>query len=368
MNTNYRYTLITKLYKLRDLYLNKKGRINSSEEKRLYEAHVLKVIEFYERNKSRELLYFLLKSKNINVQNCQIKKLKNEKYIVELKFSYNDNRVKEKEIMINIADIISKSIGTKIVLQRERKDEEKEEYYQVYSREDKFVLQEYYQVYSSEDKFVLQVGSAKITKDNSEISGDCSLQIKLADGKYLLAIADGMGSGEKAREYSKLSLRLIKQMLVAGFNNEESVKMINSRINYLGGSKRFSTLDMSVLDLFIGKVQILKNAACSTYIKNKKNIKKVKSENLPVGMVDDIELKSQTIDVEDGNILVMCSDGVLDSKCDEGLDWIEEFLKNVTTNNVQKIADLILAEAIDNSYGIVQDDMTIIVSKIVKRK
>ena len=85
-------------------------------------------------------------------------------------------------------------------------------------------------------------------------------------------------------------------------------------------------------------------------------------------MVDDIELKSQTIDVEDGNILVMCSDGVLDSKCDEGLDWIEEFLKNVTTNNVQKIADLILAEAIDNSYGIVQDDMTIIVSKIVKRK
>jgi len=353
MNTNYRYTLITKLYKLRDLYLNKKGRINSIEEKRLYEAHVLKVIEFYERNKSRELLYFLLKSKNINVQNCQIKKLKNEKYIVELKFSYNDNRVKEKEIMINIADIISKSIGTKIVLQRERKDEEKEEYYQVYS---------------SEDKFVLQVGSAKITKDNSEISGDCSLQIKLADGKYLLAIADGMGSGEKAREYSKLSLRLIKQMLVAGFNNEESVKMINSRINYLGGSKRFSTLDMSVLDLFIGKVQILKNAACSTYIKNKKNIKKVKSENLPVGMVDDIELKSQTIDVEDGNILVMCSDGVLDSKCDEGLDWIEEFLKNVTTNNVQKIADLILAEAIDNSYGIVQDDMTIIVSKIVKRK
>lgn len=64
MNTNYRYTLITKLYKLRDLYLNKKGKINSSEEKRLYEAHVLKVIEFYERNKSRELLYFLLKSKN----------------------------------------------------------------------------------------------------------------------------------------------------------------------------------------------------------------------------------------------------------------------------------------------------------------
>ena len=303
-------------------------------------------------SKEKEIA-FLMKSKNINIENCQIKRLKNEKYIIELKFNYKDNRVREKEVMMNISDIISKSIGTRIILQRERNDEEKEEYYQVYA---------------SEDKFVLQVGSARITKDNSEISGDCSLQIKLADGKYLLAIADGMGSGEKAREYSKLSLRLVKQMLVAGFNNEESVKMINSRINYLGGSKRYSTLDMSVLDLFIGKIQILKNAACTTYIKNEKDIKKIESENLPVGMIDDIELKAETVDVEDGNILVMCSDGVLDSRSNEGFDWIEDFLKNVSTNNVQKIADLILAEAIDNSYGVAQDDMTIIVSKIIKRK
>ena len=64
----------------------------------------------------------------------------------------------------------------------------------------------------------------------------------------------------------------------------------------------------------------------------------------------------------------MCSDGVLDSKEESEKDWIEDFLKKVSTNNVQKIADLILAEAIDNSYGIVHDDMTVIVSKIVKRK
>ena len=47
---------------------------------------------------------------------------------------------------------------------------------------------------------------------------------------------------------------------------------------------------------------------------------------------------------------------------------MKNFLKNVSTNNVQKIADLILAEAIDNSYGVAHDDMTVIVSKIVKRK
>ena len=244
-------------------------------------------------------------------------------------------------------------IETKIILQRERKDEERKIYKQVYS---------------SEDKFVLQVGSARITKDNSEISGDCSLQIKLADGKYLLAIADGMGTGPKAREYSKLSLRLIKQMLSAGFDKEESVKFINSRLNYVGASKRYSTLDVSILDLYTGKIEILKNAACNTYIKNKKNIRTIESDNLPIGMIDNIKLKSQTIDISDGDILVMCSDGIIDSSNDDNRDWISDFLKNISTNNVQKIADLILAEAIDNNYGIAQDDMTVIVSKILKRK
>ncbi len=303
-------------------------------------------------NKEKEL-ELLLKSKKIKINNVRIKKLKNEKFIVELKLDYYDERLKEKEVIVNIADIISKSLGTRIVFQRERKNDEKKEYYQMYS---------------SEDKFVLQVGSAKITKDGSEISGDCSLQIKLADGKYLLAIADGMGSGEKARECSKIALRLVKQMLSAGFNKDESIKMINSRLNLAGNSEIYSSLDISILDLYVGKVELLKNGACSTYIKNKKNIRKIDSTSMPVGIVNNIELQSNTIDIIDGDIIIMCSDGVLEAKDDTKREWIEDFLKNVSTNNVQKLADLILAEAVDNSFGIAQDDMTVIVSKIVKKK
>ncbi len=309
-----------------------------------------KVSEFAKKEQEIEML---LKSKKISIKNCKMKKIKNEKYIVELALDYQDMKVREKDVTINISDIISKSIGSKVVFQRDRIDEE---------------TREYNQVYSSEDKFVLQVGSAKITKDGSEVSGDCSLQIKLADGKYLLAIADGMGSGEKARECSKVTLRLVKQMLSAGFDKEESVEMINSRMNLSTNSEIYSSLDMSILDLYVGKIEILKSGACNTYIKNKKSIEKIKAESLPVGIVNNIELKSQTIDISDGDIMIMCSDGILEAKDDTKKEWIEEFLRNVSTNNVQKLADLILAEAIDNSYGIAQDDMTVIVSKIMKKK
>ncbi len=184
----------------------------------------------------------------------------------------------------------------------------------------------------------------------------------------MLAIADGMGSGTKARESSKVTLRLIKQMLSAGFDKEESLEMINSRMNFMLSKDSFSTLDVTILDLYAGKAEIIKNSACSTFIKNRKTIKKLELNNLPVGIIDNIELQSETLDVNDGDIFVICSDGVLETKDDTKNNWFEEFLKNVTTNNVQKLADLILAEAIDNNFGIAQDDMTVIVSKIVKRK
>ena len=36
------------------------------------------------------------------------------------------------------------------------------------------------------------------------------------------------------------------------------------------------------------------------------------------------------------------------------------------TDNPQKIADIILAEAVDNNYGIPKDDMTVVVVKLEK--
>ena len=293
----------------------------------------------------------LLKSKNIKINDCSIKQIENKKYIIELKLDYLDKKIREKEKIVAISELLSKTMGIKIAFQREKDDEEKEEYCQVYS---------------SEDKFVLQVASGRITKEGSQVSGDCSLQIKLADGKYLLAIADGKGTGKKAREYSKITLKLIKQLLSSGFNREKSVKLINSRLNMFEENERFSTLDATILDLYEGKIEILKNGACATFIRNKKEIRKIQSETMPLETTTDVEVQAQSEDIGDGEIIVMCSDGVLNSKSDYGI-WMEDFIKNISTKNVQKIADLILAEALDNYKGTAKDDMTVIVSKIVKK-
>lgn len=304
----------------------------------------------YDR-KEKELIN-LFNLKKIKIEQSSIKKLKNKKFIITLKILNENSKLREKDVTTNIADLISKNLGEKISFQREKKIDEKS----------------FAQVYASEDKYIMQVGSSKISKEGSQVSGDCNLQIRLDDGKYLLAIADGMGSGEKARESSKFVIKMIKKLTISGFEKEESVKLINSALNINSGNETYSSLDVSVLDLFTGEAEFLKNAACTTYIKNKKTIRKISADNLPIGIVKDVNVKVQNEKVSDGDIILMVSDGVLDSKDDGKNDWIEAFLRNVSTNNVQKLSDLLLAEAIDNNYGIAQDDMTIIACKIVKKK
>ena len=65
----------------------------------------------------------------------------------------------------------------------------------------------------------------------------------------------------------------------------------------------------------------------------------------------------------------MCSDGIIDSNVEykNKENWIKNLLEQIETTNVQKIADIILKEAIDNSYGKAKDDMTIIVTKVIKK-
>ena len=303
--------------------------------------------------KKEKELQTIFKGKNIPVEEVFIRKVKNGKFIVDLKMSSTDNSLREKARILNISDVISKFLGNKITFQKDKKNIEKKEYTQTYS---------------SEDKFIMQVGSSKISKDDSHLSGDSNLQMRLDDGKYILAISDGMGTGELARENSRIAVKKLKSLLENGFEKEETLSLINNTLSLKANKDEYATLDICVLDLFEGNISIIKNGACNTYIKNKKNISIIKSSEMPIGIGMDVVLKEKSIPISEGDTILMCSDGLLESKYDMNKDWIEEFLKRANTNNVQKIADIILAEAIDNNYGIAADDITVIVAKIMKKK
>ena len=65
----------------------------------------------------------------------------------------------------------------------------------------------------------------------------------------------------------------------------------------------------------------------------------------------------------------MCSDGIMESNGEYQNKelWVRDILEEIETDNVQKIADIITKEAIDNDYGVIKDDMSIIVAKFIKK-
>ena len=130
----------------------------------------------------------------------------------------------------------------------------------------------------------------------------------------------------------------------------------------------YATLDIAIFDLFEGNVEFIKNGASPTYIKNRRHVDIIKNLTLPAGILKDIDLKISDRDLDENEILVMCSDGIIESNSEyENKElWLKYLLEEMETDNPQKIADIILAEAVDNNYGIPKDDMTVVIVKLEK--
>lgn len=298
----------------------------------------------------KEKIKTLLKQKSVYVKTINIKKANTGRKTISI--SINKSEECEGKCLNTVQKVLQKVLEEKFIIQK-------------YECGMKLESDDCKLIFSSEDNFKIELGISKTTKEGSSISGDTSLQTKLQDGKYLLAISDGMGTGPIARKSSQIAIKMLERLLNSGFNKKTSIDLINSTI--LNGSEEtFATLDISVLDLYKGNMEILKSGAMPTYIKRGKKIIQVKSDTLPTGIIEKTDLDVFDIDLLSGDIIVMCSDGIVDSN-DEYTNkelWVEHLLEQMETENVQKIADILLSESIDNGYGKAKDDMTVIVGKI----
>lgn len=293
-----------------------------------------------------------LEIKEILVDGIEINK-KDNRYFIDV-YLKEDSKTTQNTDVDKIQKVLEKSLNEKLMPNEAKTKKLNKQGKRVFS-------------YLSADKYLIQIGQASKIKNDSPVSGDSLLQIRLNDGKYLLALSDGMGSGPEARKSSQIAIKMLERLLMSGFDKDTSIDLINTTIMN-ANEEIFATLDIAIIDLYNGKVEFIKNGACPTYVKNKKKVQIIKSLSLPAGILNNINLTTYDKDIEDQDILVMCSDGILDSNVEYKNKelWVKYVLEDIETNNCQKIADLIVNEAVDNSYGISRDDMSIIVCKLIK--
>jgi len=196
----------------------------------------------------------------------------------------------------------------------------------------------------------------------AEATGDTHSFMKVGGSKFLMAVCDGMGSGRRAYELSNKAMTLVESFYQAGFDHDLTVEGINRFLNFESGED-FSALDVAVLDLIDCKADLVKLAAPSSYVKKSDSVIRVDSSSLPLGVVGSVSPAVSTFELEDGDVLVLVSDGV--SQRFEG-DTLSAVINNAPGVNPQKLADLLLAEA-EKRQGAPEDDMTVAVCRIFKR-
>lgn len=296
----------------------------------------------------RKILY-LLAQREIKIEEITINKKKNERFFVNIYMDIINQGIVNNDID-KIEKILTDVLKEEIVLNE---------------KASKINAEKSLVSFISADKFKINIGMANGTKTKSSVSGDSILNIRLKDGKNLIAISDGMGSGPEARKSSQIAIKMLERLLTSGFNKETSIELINNAILNTN-EEIFATLDIAIIDLYKGNIEFIKNGACPTYIKNKKRVQILKTISLPAGALEEIKLTTYDKDIERGDIFLMCSDGVVDSNVEYKNKelWLRYLLEDMEPQNPQKMADIILREAIDNNYGINKDDMSVIVCSI----
>lgn len=215
--------------------------------------------------------------------------------------------------------------------------------------------------FREETRYKALTGIARVAKSGENVSGDNYSFLELADGELLMLLADGMGSGEHAYRDSGNFLEALESLIEAGFEKKSALCMLNTLfvMNYEG--RTYTTLDMVSIDLYTGVCEIVKNGAAATFIKRRTRVDTICSEALPVGVDMEAESDVAATRLEDGDMVVMVSDGVIDG-FDRSQKNLEQLIGDMDCQNPNDMANQILVHALAGSARAATDDMSVLVA------
>ncbi len=220
-------------------------------------------------------------------------------------------------------------------------------------------------VFREEARLRIETGISRVSGKNETFSGDTFSCMELPGGEFLMALSDGMGSGQAAYEESEKVIELLEEMAEAGFSETASVKLINSLYISSEGNKSFTTADITLLNLYQKTAGFIKCGASTTYLYQNGILVRIEGEALPIGIMGGMEPYMANAMVTSGDYVIMMTDGVSDSYAKEP-QVLDEILKELLDRRcgAKEASEWILEQAIEEWGGEPQDDMSVLVGKI----
>lgn len=219
-------------------------------------------------------------------------------------------------------------------------------------------------IFEEQPKFRTLFGHASRNKDNSRISGDNYSFLGIDGARTVIGLSDGMGCGNEANRQSTRFIDLLEQLLMAGFEEEKAIKLLNNVFadNDMTGNP--VTLDLCVLSGYEGTADIYKMGCATGFVKRRDRVEIINVSSMPAGVFLNLSCDRKKIQLNSGDYMIMMSDGVLDAlPFYDKEKKMQEIIESIDEKIPQKIADRLINEAVFYNEKIA-DDMTVLVTGI----
>lgn len=202
-------------------------------------------------------------------------------------------------------------------------------------------------------RFVPQVGVSAMGRRGSRSNGDTGAYFMGEDAQFFVLLCDGMGTGAAARAESGDTLRLLKRLLQSGFSPESALRLLNGA-ELLRGTSRFSTVDLLQVNLCDGTASLYKWGAAPSYLRQGERVDTVGKPSPPPGFSPYSEAERYALDLKNGQILTMATDGADPAQLLEAMDGYDG-------DSPRELAALLIATAQGD------DDMTVVTVSLYEK-
>lgn len=212
--------------------------------------------------------------------------------------------------------------------------------------------------------FTAEFGAAGHAAAGQSVSGDALDQFCDTSGRAQMLLCDGMGTGRAAAVDGQMAAKLTAQLLRAGFAAESAARLVNVALGLKGAEQEAgATLDLLTVDLYTGRAGLFKAGAAPSFLVRGGVPRMLDGASLPMGMLDSLVGRSTTFALDDGDWVVLVSDGALA----DGADWLMQQLQLCARlGHTPKQAAETVADAAARRAGDKRDDITVAVLAVGK--
>jgi len=205
-----------------------------------------------------------------------------------------------------------------------------------------------------------------------ELGGDFYDFLPYGQGRLGFMLGDVSGKGTAAALYGSLAIGTVREIVVDHACEPACMlALLNQRLLGARLDSRFIAMLFAVYDASTRKLTLANAGGPYPLLVRKGQVRAIRMEGVPLGLIPDTQYDETTIDLEPGDIVLFASDGIQESENaaqeEFGLERLTALLSAIPRgNSARDIAEQILA-ATDGHSGAgtaPHDDRTLVVLRV----